>query len=139
MIIPIIVAIAGLIFINISEDDSGESDIAFHVTLANPDQYQNGVYSETIQVKNGEYRFDFVPNGDSPEKLTISLLGETSSYTENFSLKGTLHETGISEYYTWEYVSDNENQITLESEKLEIQINPNGNVLGPVSISLIEN
>lgn len=138
IVTPIIVAIISIIIINIYEENAVEKDTAvFHVTLADPNQYHNGVYSETFDVIEGTYRFVFVPNGDSPENLTISLEGRDYNYMETFQLKGILHETGISEYYTWEYVGNDE--LFLETQSLKIIVNPNGNLLGPVSISLIEN
>lgn len=140
IIVPIIIAVIGIIFVNISEENSIEKNnkTVFHVTLADPTQYENGVYSETFDIIKGNYKFTFVPNGDSPKNLAISLLGKDYNYVENFKLEGTLHETGISEYYTWEYIGD-EQEVILESQTLEIQINPNGNIVGTVSISIIEN
>lgn len=137
IIIPIIVA--ALIVIN---GMSGESDIKdeppFHITLASPEQYSNGVHSSNFEIKKGDYFFRFVPNGDSPETLSISLEGEEFTFSEDFRLKGKLHETEISEYYTWDYEGQKKIQIPSDQEIL-ILINPNGNILGSVSVDLIEN
>ena len=137
IIIPII--IAGIIVVS---GFSGESDIKdeppFHITLASPEQYPNGVYSNNFEIKKGDYFFRFVPNGDSPETLSISLNGEEFSFSEDFKLKGELHETGISEYYTWDYEGKKAIQVPSDQE-ISILINPNGNVLGSVSVDLIEN
>lgn len=137
IIIPII--IAGIIAVS---GFSGESDIKdeppFHITLASPEQYSNGVYSNNFEIQSGDYFFRFVPNGDSPETLSISLNGEEFSFSEDFKLKGELHETGISEYYTWDYEGQKAIQIPSDQE-ISILINPNGNVLGSVSVDLIEN
>lgn len=106
--------------------------------MADPDLYKNGVYSNTFTLNNGDYTFKFVPNGDSPQSLTILLKGEDFTFSENFKLKGTLHQTGISEYYTWNYVG--QKTISIPSQQLiSIEINPNGNELGPVSVDIIEN
>ena len=72
IIIPII--IAAVIVMN---SFSGKSDVndqpPFHITLASPEQYPNGVYSSNFEIKKGDYFLRFVPNGDSPEILSISL------------------------------------------------------------------
>ncbi|HET9009082.1 MAG TPA: hypothetical protein VFN17_03065 [Nitrosarchaeum sp.] len=138
IIIISIVLIIVVIGLSISQDDKKNSNIVFHVTLADPDLYKNGVYSNTFTLNNGDYTFKFVPNGDSPQSLTILLKGEDFTFSENFKLKGTLHQTGISEYYTWDY--DGQKTISIPSQQLiSIEINPNGNELGPVSVDIIEN
>lgn len=138
IIIISIVLIIVVIGLSISQDDKKNSNIVFHVTLADPDLYKNGVYSNTFTLNNGDYTFKFVPNGDSPQSLTILLKGEDFTFSENFKLKGTLHQTGISEYYTWDYVG--QKTISIPSQQLiSIEINPNGNELGPVSVDIIEN
>jgi hypothetical protein len=110
----------------------------FHVTLADPKNYENGVYSDSFEIEEGMYEFRFVPNGDSPKILTISMNGESLGYYENFSLEGTPHETGVSTYYTWEY-SGNKTIMVPSKQEIEIIINPNGNLLGPVSVDIIKN
>ena len=137
VIIPII-AIIG-IFAVLSFDSSEENDgVIFHVTLANPQLYQDGIYTETFEIESGEYFFRFVPNGSSPEILSISLDGHSLEFSEDFKLKNTLHETGISEYYTWEYLGENKVMIP-EDQQVKISINPNGNVMGSVSVSILQN
>lgn len=136
IIIPLvlIIVVIGLSFI---QDDKKNDSVVFHVTLADPNLYKNGVYSNTFTVNNGDYIFKFVPNGDSPRSLTILLKGENYEFSENFQLKGILHQTGMSEYYTWDY--DGGETISIPSQQLiTIEINPNGNELGPVSVDLIE-
>ena len=114
-----------------------ESNDVFHVTLANPEMYENGVFVDSFEIEKGSYYFDFIPNGDSPQILTINLQGDDYYFMENFELKGTLHSTGISEYYTWKYEGDNESQINIPYfQELEITIDPNGNYNGPVSVIL---
>lgn len=137
IIIPIIGIIG--IFAAMSFDSSEEDDgVIFHVTLADPQLYQDGIYKETFEIKSGEYYFRFVPNGSSPETLSISLDGYSLEFSEDFKLKNTLHETGISEYFTWEYLGENKVMIP-EDQQVKISINPNGNLMGSVSVSILQN
>ena len=130
----LIIAVIGLLF---NPSDKKNNDVIFHVTLADPDLYKNGIYSNSFTVDKGDYIFKFVPNGDSPRSLTILLKGENYEFSENFKLKGILHQTGMSEYYTWDY--DGQKTISIPSQQLiTIEINPNGNELGSVSVDLIE-
>lgn len=112
-------------------------DTAFHVTLASPDIYRDGIYSEEIFLDAGRFEFSFVPNGDSPRILGITIQGETFDFSEDFRLVPTLHETGISEYYTWEYGGQKTITVPSPGHAL-IEINPNGNVMGPVSVSILK-
>ena len=117
----------------VGEFESYES--SFHVTLADPTLYENGVYEELFNIEEGTYEFGFVPNGDSPKKLTIMLSGFSISFSEDFELKGTLIEDGISSYYTWEYLGEKRINVSLPQE-VKILIDPNGNYNGPVSVDL---
>ena len=139
LIIPILIFIVAIIVIGSQSNSSDkENETIFHVTLANPKLYENGIYSDTIIFEKGKYEFRFVPNGDSPQKLGISLKGDGFEFSEDFILNGTLHETGISEYYTWNY--DGEKFMIIPNQKeISIQINPNGNVNGSVSVDIIKN
>lgn len=139
LILPILVLIISIIVIDSQSNLSDKkNEPIFHATLADPKLYDNGVYSNTFDMDKGEYKFRFVPNGDSPENLAISLKGENFEFSENFILNGTIHETGISEYYTWDY--DGEKIIFIPtSEKIMIQIDPNGNLKGSVSVDIIRN
>lgn len=132
-----IIAIVVLAII-LNSNDKEQDEAIFHVTLAEPKMYQDGVYSEVFLVNSGTYFFRFIPNGDSPETLSIELMGKNFSFNEDFRLKGTLHETGISQYYTWDYDGQKEIEI-VEQQEITIKINPNGNVLGSVSVDIIEN
>ncbi len=113
-------------------------DEIFHVTLADPQLYENGIYSDSFLISEGEYHFRFVPNGSSPETLSISLNGSELDFSEDFKLENTLHQTGISEYYTWEYLGQKEITVS-ENQQLIIIINPNGNVMGSVSVDILQN
>lgn len=109
----------------------------FHATLADPDLYEDGVYKRTFDLNPGSYELRFVPNGDSPRVLTVSMSGQTVSFERDFELRGTLHQTGISEYYTWEYLGDPAVR-TDEAQEISITVDPHGNLLGPVSVSLLK-
>ena len=111
-----------------------ETTVAYHITLADPKLYNNGTFTDNFRIQRGTYQFSFVPNGDSPQILSISLKGNFS-YNEDFKLQGTLHNTGISNYYTWDYFGNKIIDIPQDQE-IQITINPNGNVLGSVSVDL---
>ena len=120
--------------LNFSGDSSETKNlIVFHETFAEPDIYVDGVYSKKFHIDSGEYYFRFVPNGSSPELLSISINGNNMEFSKDYILEGTLQETGISEYYTWEYIGDKSLKV-LEDEEVTITINPNGNEMGSVSV-----
>ena len=137
-VIPIIIIV--IVFaINFSSDSNVEkSNNVFHITLADPDLYTNGVYFDEFTISKGEYSFSFVPNGSSPKILSIKLNGDSFDFSEDFKLEGTLHQTGISEYYTWNYNGER-NILIPEEQEILISINPNGNVMGSVSVDILEN
>ena len=82
--------------------------------------------------------FRFVPNGSSPESLSITLIGEYLDFKQNYELVGTSRQTGISEYFTWEYSGEKTISV-LEKQKISITIDPHENVMGSVSVDIIEN
>lgn len=137
--IAIIVGIVIVIgFLGTQDREIGNTEKrVFHVTLADPKNYENEVYSDSFEIDKGVYEFGFVPNGDSPKILTISLNGESLRYFETFSLEVTRHETGVSTYYTWGY-SGNKTIKVPSKQEIEIIINPNGNLLGPVSVDIFQ-
>ena len=136
VLIILIVTVLGVsILINSEKKDDS---IVFHITLADPELYTNGIYTNDFTIDSGTYFFRFVPNGSSPEILSIKLSGQNYSFIENFNLKGILHESETSKYFTWEY--EGVKNITIDSmEEITIVINPNGNVMGSVSVDIIEN
>ena len=136
--IPIIAILAIILASFLSNETSEKKNILFHVTLADPDLYINGVYTEEFILEKNEYFFRFVPNGSSPKTLSITLNGDTFNYSEDFELIGTPHQTGISEYFTWDY-DGQKNIINSETQKVLITINPNGQTLGSVSVDILEN
>jgi len=132
MIIAIFVVISPL------EPSEKKSNVVFHVTLADSDLYTNGVYTDTFTIDKGEYSFRFVPNGSSPEILSIMLSGENFDFSEDFKLQSMPHQTGTSEYFTWKY--DGKKVVLIsEMQEISIIINPNGNVIGSVSVDILEN
>jgi len=140
VIFGIVIGIAIMIgFFGIQDDQNeNEKKRVFHVTLASPDNYENGVFTDTFLIEEGDYEFGFVPNGDSPKNITITLKGEFFSFSENFSLIGYPHETGVSTYFTWDY-SGSKIILISKQQDLEIMIDPNGDILGSVSVDIIRN
>ncbi len=138
IIIPIVIIITIFVVIFSLDPSEKNSNIVFHATLADADLYTNGVYTDTFTIDRGEYSFRFVPNGSSPKILSITLNGDNFDFSEDFKLESTLHQTGTSEYFTWKYDGQ---KIILVSEMQEISIiiNPNGNVIGSVSVDILEN
>ena len=137
----------------------------FHVTLADPALYDCvtlGVsthceYREVIFVEDGIYEFRFVPNGDSPQKLSVELHYSPSTELDvydkgrhaslHYVLVGNLVEEGMSSWYTWKYQIDS-SRVNLgdaetgfkidEPQRVEISIDPRGDLNGPVSIELVQ-
>jgi len=138
VIIPFVILIV-IIIVNFSSVKTSEkNDNIFHITLADPNLYVDGAYNDKFTIEKGEYSFRFVPNGSSPKILSISLNSISFSFSENFELVGTPHQTGISEYFTWDY--DGERNILIpEKQEISISINPNGNVMGSVSVDILGN
>ena len=106
-------------------------------------------------LEGGTYKIGFVPMGDSPAKIELTIKGKwTESYnvepswgtifSEEFVLEKSLVDTGISKYYTWEYIGQKyvqvpelEGKIPSSDEPIyEIIISRYGNLEGSVSISL---
>ena len=138
VIISILMIITILVVIFSVEPSEKNDNVIFHVTLADPDLYTNGIYTDVFTINEGEYSFRFVPNGSSPEILSITLNGENFDFSEDFTLESTSHQTGTSEYFTWEYSGQKTIWIA-EMQEISIIINPNGNVIGSVSVDILEN
>ncbi|MDH5568509.1 MAG: hypothetical protein OEX98_01785 [Nitrosopumilus sp.] len=138
IVLPVVVVI-GIILVNFVSDQSIEkNNVVFHVTLADPTLYSNGVYTDEFFIDAGQYLFRFVPNGSSPEILSITLNGKSFDFSEDFRLENTLHQTGISEYFTWRYIGQ-EKILISEKQEISIMINPNGKTMGSVSIDILQN
>ena len=95
--------------------------------------------------RNVQYKFEFVPMGDSPEQLKISVVWSGQGvqvFSEMLYLEGTLVDTGISEYYTWDYVGNKNFEVSFEqcpNQKTcnyDITVERYGNLEGSVTISL---
>ena len=101
-------------------------------------------FSAIVLERNVPYKFEFVPMGDSPERIEIQLRFEgRADYSERFMLERELVDTGISKYYTWDYSGDKyfeisdlqcKNQNTCD---YDLMVQRYGNLKGSVSISLI--
>ena len=136
VIIPILGFVAFDWITGLSDEDEKINEDVFHITLADPELYANGVYTEKFLIEPGTYFFRFVPNGSSPEILSIKLIGQNYAFEENFELVGIPHESETAKYFTWKY--DGNKKITIDSsQEISITINPNGNVKGSVSVDLI--
>ena len=138
IVLPVVVVI-GIILVNFVSDQSIEkNNVVFHVTLADPTLYSNGVYTDEFFIDAGQYLFRFVPNGSSPEILSITLNGKSFDFSEDFRLENTLHQTEISEYFTWKYIGQ-EKFLISEKQEISIMINPNGKTMGSVSVDILQN
>ena len=138
VLIPIVLVLTIILADFSSDETNNENNTLFHVTLADPNLYVNGVYSKKISIDKGEYFFTFVPNGSSPEVLSITLNGDKFYFSENYNLIGIPHQSGISEYFTWEY-DGQKNILSSEMQEVSITIDPNGKTLGSVSVYILEN
>ena len=137
VIIPILGFVAFDWITGLSDQDEKINEDIFHITLADPELYANGVYTDKFLIEPGTYFFRFVPNGSSPEILSIKLIGQNYTFEENFELVGIPHESETAKYFTWKY-DGNEKIIIDSSQEISISIDPNGNVKGSVSVDLIK-
>ena len=103
-------------------------------------------------IEEGTYEFGFVPMGDSPKKIRLIIDWvipenqryysddpvKTEIFSEEFILERSLVDTGVSKYYTWEYLGQKFVQFpkTEGETNYEITIQRSGNLEGSVSISL---
>lgn len=140
IVIICLILILVVFSLSFNHNDKKITNIVFHVTLADPNLYKNGIYTNYFTIEGGDYLFKFVPNGDSPKILTITIKGENYMFSENFKLIGTLHqfkESSTVEYFTWDY--DGQKVFSIPNQQvINIEINPNGNELGPVSVDIIK-
>jgi hypothetical protein len=137
VIIPILGFVVFDWITGLSDENEKINDDIFHITLADPELYTNGVYTDEFLIDPGTYFFRFVPNGSSPEILSIKVNGQNYTFEENFELVGIPHESETAKYFTWEY-NGNEKIIIDSSQEISITINPNGNEKGSVSVDLIK-
>ena len=165
----VLAAIIGVVFVGAEinpdnpENEEGSKSEVWSTRIAGPefDDIFNHRYSSITLERKVPYKFDFVPMGDSPERLKISVsknvgqIGYGSSmcwspgnrvgclFYETFILEGTLVDTGISEYYTWDYTGNKNFEISHHQEcpiqntcYYEITVERYGNLKGSVTIYL---
>ena len=93
------------------------------------------------------YKFGFVPMGDSPESIKITITNSDGrlAFIEEFVLVKTLIDTGISKYYTWHYEGDDvfdfnsrDCHMNKKNCNYEMTVQRIGDLKGSVSISLFE-
>ena len=149
----ILASIIGVVFVgaqinpdNPENEENSKSEV-WSTRIAGPefDNIWNHRYSSIALERTVPYKFDFVPMGDSPERLKISVGGKGTGvevFSEMFILEGTLVDTGISEYYTWDYTGNKNFEISYQqcpSQKTcnyDIIVERYGNLKGSVTISL---
>ena len=151
----ILAAIIGVVFvgaqINPDNPENGEvwstrivgSDVSYSGTyqhLSEPTSFGNvHTYSKITLERNVPYKFDFVPMGDSPKWIKISV---GNAFSELLYLEGTSIDTGISEYYTWDYTGNKSFEISpkqcpnQKTCNYDIIVERHGNLKGSVTISL---
>jgi hypothetical protein len=144
-IIGLAVIVISIVVISSPKDNKPDpdSDYVYHVNLSELKYVENETYEELFEIGNEncqrycDYNFRFVPNGDSPQTLSISITGDNTFFSEDFELVGTLVETDISQYYTWDYRGQKHFEIS-GIEKVKMIIDPYGNVMGTVSVYIIQ-
>jgi len=136
--IAVVLAMAVTV-IAIATDDSPRvnADRVFHARLADPTLYEDGIYTDKVELAAGSYEFRFVPNGDSPRVLSIFVSeNDTILFTDDFRLEGTPQGSESATYYTWDYLG--QKQLSLaENRSATFTIDPHGDTLGPVTVQLI--
>ena len=147
----ILAAIIGVVFVGAEiNPDNPENGEVWSIRMAGPEWDDRQNHRAALpNLEEGTYKIGFVAMGDSPHKIELTIKGKwTESYrlepswrplfSEEFVLKGTPVDTGISKYYTWEYVGQKYVYIPeVEGETdYEIAISRSGNLKGSVTISL---
>jgi len=147
----ILAAIVGVVFVGAQiNPDNPENGEVWSIRMASPEWHDRQTVRASLpNLEEGTYKLGFVPMGDSPSKIRIDIKVRsagsdfagttwTPMFSEKFVLKGTPVDTGISKYYTWEYVGQKYVYIPeVEGEaNYEIAISRSGNLKGSVTISL---
>jgi hypothetical protein len=147
----ILAAIIGMVFVGAQiNPDNPENEGVWSIRMASPEWDDRPILRASLpNLEEGTYKLGFVPMGDSPTKIRIDIKVRsagsdfagatwTPMFSEEFVLKGTPVDTGISKYYTWEYVGQKYVYIPeVEGEaNYEIRIERSGNLEGSVTISL---
>ena len=130
--------------------DNPENGEVWSIRMAGPEWDDRQNHRAALpNLEEGAYKLGFVPMGDSPSKIRIDIKVRSAEYShpdgglvysEILVLKGTPVDTGISKYYTWEYVGQKHVYIPeVEGEaNYEIRIERSGNLKGSVTISLLQ-
>ena len=149
----ILAAIIGVIFVGAQiNPDNPENGEVWSIRMAGPEWDDRQSHRAALpNLEEGTYKIGFVPMGDSPTKIRIDIKVRSAGsdfagtswglvFSEKFVLKGTPVDTGISKYYTWEYVGQKYVYIPeVEREaNYEITIERSGNLKGSVTISLLQ-
>jgi len=113
----LLTAIIGVVFVGAQiNPDNPENEGVWSIRKASPEWDDRQNHRATLpNLEEGTYKLGFVPMGDSPSKIRIDIkvrsagsdfagTAWTPMFSEIFVLKGTPVDTGISKYYTWEYV-----------------------------------
>jgi len=149
----ILAAIIGVVFVGAQiNPDNPENGEVWSIRMVSPEWDDRQSHRAALpNLEEGTYKLGFVPMGDSPSKIRIDIkvrsagsdfVGTTWTpmFSEEFILKGTPVDTGISKYYTWEYVGQKYVYIpeVEEEANYEITIIRTGNLKGSVTISLLQ-
>ena len=145
----ILAVIIGVVFVGAQiNPDNPENGEVWSIRMASPEWDDRQNHRAALpNLEEGTYKLGFVPMGDSPSKIRIDIKVRSAEFShpdgglvfsEIFVLKGTPVDTGISKYYTWEYVGQKYVYIPeVEGEaNYEIRIERSGNLEGSVTISL---
>ena len=146
----ILAAIIGVVFVGAQiNPDNPENEEVWSTRMAGPefDNISNHRYSPITLERSVPYKFGFVPMGDSPERLKISVGGKGTGvevFSEMFILEGTLVDTGISKYYMWDYIGNKNFEISFnqcpnqKTCNYDITVERYGNLKGSVTVSLLQ-
>jgi len=147
----ILAAIIGVVFAGAQiNPDNPENGEVWSIRMASPEWDDRQNHRAALpNLEEGTYKLGFVPMGDSPSKIRIDIKVRSAEFShpdgglvfsEIFVLKGTPVDTGISKYYTREYVGQKYVYIPeVEGEAdYEIRIERSGNLKGSVTISLLQ-
>ena len=150
----ILAAIIGVVFVGAQinpdnpENEKSPNSEVWSIRMASSEWDDRPILRASLpNLEEGTYKIGFVPMGDSPSKIRIDIKVRSAEFShhdgglvfsEIFVLKGTPVDTGISKYYTWEYVGQKYVYIPeVEGEaNYEIRIERSGNLKGSVTISL---
>ena len=142
-IVGLAAVVISVVMLSSPKDNVQNSDYTYHVNLSESKYGEFGIYEELFEIGDidcqrfCDYKFRFVPNGDSPQTLSVSVSGDNISFLEDFELVGTLVETDISQYYTWDYDGQKIFQVS-GLEEVKIVIDPHENTKGTVSVYIIQ-